>query len=256
MMRRATELTDIVAESDWFVSVLTAVRATGLPSAWTGAGVLRDLVWGRRYGDGFEPGQVRDVDVAFFDPDDLSRRRDVEATAVLREILPDVVWEATNQAAVHTWYSEFFGGPPVAPLRSTAEGVATWPETATAVAVRLVAADPPNTTAAVNVAERADTVTGVGVAGGTDTVTAVALAGGADAVTAVAFAGGADAVTAAAVPVVAAQRLEICAPWGLDDLLDGVWRHNPRRITVPLSRARLARQQPSRRWPGVRAIDP
>src|SRR5687768_9759578 len=136
MVRRAAELTEIVRECDWLVSVLTAVRAAGLPSAWTGAGVLRDLVWGRRYGDGFAPGQVRDVDVAFFDPDDLSRRRDAEATAVLGEILPDVGWEATNQAAVHTWYSEFFGGPPVAPLRSTAEGVATWPETATAVAVR------------------------------------------------------------------------------------------------------------------------
>ncbi|RSM48894.1 hypothetical protein DMB66_45780 [Actinoplanes sp. ATCC 53533] len=74
-----------------------------------------------------------------------------------------------------------------------------------------------------------------------------------DAVTAAAVAGGADAV---AVPVVAAQRLEVCAPCGLDDLLDGIWRHNPRRITVPLSRARLARQQPSRRWPGIRVIDP
>jgi hypothetical protein len=244
MVRRAAELTEIVRECDWFVSVLTAVRAAGLPSAWTGAGVLRDLVWGRRYGDGFAPGQVRDVDVAFFDPDDLSRRRDAEATAVLGEILPDVGWEATNQAAVHTWYSEFFGGPPVAPLRSTAEGVATWPETATAVAVRLVAAEPP------------DSATAVAVAGGADAATAAADAAGADISTAVAVAGGADAVTVAAVPNVAAQRLEVCAPCGLDDLLDGVWRHNPRRITVPLSRARLARQQPSRRWPGIRVIDP
>ncbi|WP_233625314.1 nucleotidyltransferase family protein [Actinoplanes sp. ATCC 53533] len=241
MVRRAAELTEIIGECDWFVSVLTAVRAAGLPSAWTGAGVLRDLVWGRRYGDGFAPGQVRDVDVAFFDPEDLSRRRDAEATTVLREILPDVVWEATNQAAVHTWYSEFFGGPPVAPLRSTAEGVATWPETATAVAVRLVAAEPPNA------------VSAAAVAGGADTATAAVIAGRMDAVTAAAVAGGADAV---AVPVVAAQRLEVCAPCGLDDLLDGIWRHNPRRITVPLSRARLARQQPSRRWPGIRVIDP
>jgi hypothetical protein len=32
---------------------------------------------------------------------------------------------------------------------------------------------------------------------------------------------------------------------GLDDLLAGVWRHNPTRVDVPFSRARLARQQPA-----------
>lgn len=54
----------------------------------------------------------------------------------LRSALPDVPWEASNQAAVHVWYEQRFGVP-VAPLTSSADAVATWPETATAVAVRL-----------------------------------------------------------------------------------------------------------------------
>jgi len=186
-MTRESELAAIVTASRWFTGMLTAVRAADLPDAWVGAGVLRDLVWG---GAGFDPDAVRDVDVAFFDPDDLDRDR--SATAALHAHRPDIPWEATNQAAVHTWYAEFYAGPEVAPLRSTADGVATWPETATSVAVRL----------------------------------------------------GAD------------DRLEICAPHGLDDLLDGVWRRNPRRISVEQSRLRLARHDPKRRWPAVRVIEP
>ena len=189
---RSPELAEIVRGCAWFAGVLAAVREAGLPDAWTGAGVLRDLVWGSRYGSGFRPAEVRDVDVAFFDPDDLSRQRDQAATDLLLSGRPDVPWEATNQAAVHTWYHETFRTDPVAPLTSTADGVATWPETATSVAVRL------------------------GPDGG----------------------------------------LEVCAPHGLDDLLDGIWRRNPRRVSVESSRARLARHDPARRWPAVRVIAP
>ncbi len=127
----------IIRSSAWLMGVLRAVRQAGLPDAWVGAGVLRDLVWGELYGPGFTPGEVHDVDVAFFDPADKSRRRDEQATARLLAAGPGIPWQARNQAAVHTWYSGKFGGEPVAPLLSVADAVATWPETATAVAVRL-----------------------------------------------------------------------------------------------------------------------
>jgi uncharacterized protein len=86
---------------------------------------------------------ARDVDLAFFDPARLDRARDAEVEAALAARLPGVPWDAKNQAAVHTWYARVFGGQAgqVAPLRSAADGVATWPETATAVAVRLDAHD-------------------------------------------------------------------------------------------------------------------
>jgi uncharacterized protein len=127
----------IIRSSAWLMGVLRAVRQAGLPDAWVGAGVLRDLVWGELYGPGFTPGEVHDVDVAFFDPAEKSRRRDEQATARLLAAGPGIPWQARNQAAVHTWYSGKFGGEPVAPLLSVVDAVATWPETATAVVVRL-----------------------------------------------------------------------------------------------------------------------
>lgn len=186
------ELRELVAGDGWLTRALTVVRDSGLPDAWIGAGVLRDLVWSERYGDGFDPTTVRDVDVVFFDPTRLSRDDDDRATARLAAGWPEPPWEARNQAAVHTWYAAKFGGEPIAPYRSVAEAVATWPEYATAVAVRL----------------RPD------------------------------------------------GELDVCAPYGLTDLLAGVWRHNPARVDVALSRRRLARHRPARRWPRVTVVEP
>jgi uncharacterized protein len=151
--------------------------------------VIRDLVWGQLCG-GFDPDDVADIDVAYFDPDDLSKARDLTAQAALAE-QARLPWEATNQAAVHTWYHTYFGGVPVEPFASVHDAVATWPETATCVAVREVR-----------------------------------------------------------------DGFEVCAPHGLGDLLAGVWRANPVRVTAVISRARLARQQARSWWPAVTVVPP
>jgi uncharacterized protein len=179
----------LLQRNDWLMTALTVVARSGLPDAWIGAGVIRDVVWGQRYGQ-FCAADVKDVDVAFFDPADLGRERDAAAQDALAG-LADLPWEATNQAAVHTWYHEYFGGSRVDPLTCVHDAVATWPETATCVAVRL----------------RAD-------------------------------------------------GIEVCAPHGLADLLGGVWRVNPVRVTPDVSVARLARQRVSARWPGVTVVPP
>lgn len=186
---RAAELAERVLAEPWLMRALDAVAASGLPDAWIGAGAIRDVVWGQLH-SGFDPAGIRDVDVAFFDPGRLSPDDDRAAQAKLAAIA-EFPWEASNQAAVHTWFHGYFGGAPVPPLRSVHDAVATWPETATCVAIR-----------------------------GTP------------------------------------DGIEICAPHDLADLLDGVWRVNPVRVTPETSRARLARQQVEARWPRVRVIPP
>jgi len=130
----AARLAGMLVSEPWIVRALEAVAASGVPAAWIGAGVIRDVVWGQLYGR-FSPDEVRDVDVAYFDSGDLGRQRDQVAQDALNQ-LADLPWEATNQAAVHTWYHHHFGGTPVEPFSSVHDAVATWPETATCIAVR------------------------------------------------------------------------------------------------------------------------
>jgi uncharacterized protein len=132
----ARELVGRVRREPWVLRALAAVTASGLPDAWIGAGVLRDVVWGQLH-DGFDPAAVHDIDVAFLDAGDLGRGRDQAAQRLL-ESLAGLPWEATNQAAVHTWYDSYFGGPPVEAFATVHDAVATWPETASCVAVRPV----------------------------------------------------------------------------------------------------------------------
>ena len=52
------------------------------------------------------------------------------------------------------------------------------------------------------------------------------------------------------------DRIDVCAPHGLDDLVRGIWRRNPARVTVEHSRERLARQRIRQRWPKIKVIPP
>jgi len=83
-----------------------------------------------------EPAMPRDIDVGYFDPGDLTPARDNAVAAQLRERAPHLPWDAKNQAAVHLWYPQRFGIA-VPPFRNTAEAIATFPETASCVGLRL-----------------------------------------------------------------------------------------------------------------------
>lgn len=134
-MKHEPELIAIVRHTPWLMRVLAAVRSLDLPEGAVGAGAVRTAVWNHLHGFTETPA-LRDVDVAYFDPRDLSKARDDAYLARLQDLEPDFPWEITNQAAIHQWLTNASGAP-VPPFQSLEQAVATWPETATCVAVRL-----------------------------------------------------------------------------------------------------------------------
>ena len=100
-----------------------------------GAGAVRNLVWDALHGHS-TPSALADIDVAHFDACDLSSERDALLQQRLHDLAPSLPWEVTNQAGVHLWFEQHFGHA-VAPLESLEDAVASWPEFATCVGLRL-----------------------------------------------------------------------------------------------------------------------
>ncbi len=130
-------LAGIVRDTPWLYRALVAARSLHLPEWCIGAGAVRNAAWDALHGYRV-PTTPGDIDVAYFDLDDISQEHDHGLQRQLALLEPDLPWEVTNQAGVHRWFEQCFGHP-VEPLGSLEEAVASWPETATSIAVTLTA---------------------------------------------------------------------------------------------------------------------
>lgn len=131
-MQESLEVPDIVRliqADEWRMRALEAVFMLGLPDCWIGAGFVRNAVWDALHG--YEKSRpLNDVDVLYFDPQELTHEVERRHEGRLAREMPGVPWSVRNQARMHTENGD-------APYRSVADAMRYWPETATAVAVRL-----------------------------------------------------------------------------------------------------------------------
>jgi len=113
------------------MAALSAVADLALPDGWIGAGFVRDAVWNHLHGlSGALP--AGDTDVLWFDTEAADEAVDRALEERLRAALPCFDWSVKNQARMHARNGD-------APYVSVADAMTHWPETATAVAARLVA---------------------------------------------------------------------------------------------------------------------
>jgi len=125
----------IVRASPWLLRVLETIRSLGLPDWYLAAGAIRNTVWDALH-DSISLQPHSDLDVIYFGPADIRN----EAEDILRATLPGYIWEVTNQATVHRWQCKATGCD-IPAYASIAAAMASWPETATAVGVRLTHRD-------------------------------------------------------------------------------------------------------------------
>jgi hypothetical protein len=107
-----------------------------LPDAGVAAGCIAQTVWNLAFGKPPEFG-IKDVDLVYFDAQDQSREAEANKELRLQNLfrqLP-IKLDVKNEARVHLWYESAFGYP-IASYSSTAEAIATFPTTATAIGVR------------------------------------------------------------------------------------------------------------------------
>jgi uncharacterized protein len=112
------------------ISALRAVAALDLPDCWIAAGAVRNAVWDLRSGF-ITPTPLNDVDVIWFGQnlDTASADRCIER--MLSRRLREIGWSVKNQARMHLRHGH-------RRYAGCLDAMNYWPETATAVAVRLL----------------------------------------------------------------------------------------------------------------------
>ncbi len=120
---------DLIAliESDVrIMDLLRAVRSIGLGEWCIAAGTIRNKVWDDLHSY-TEPTLPSDIDVLFFDAERTTPDFEAEIEAQLSLVVPNVRWEAVNQAVIHSYTGD------LAPYVSIEDAMSRWADLVTAV---------------------------------------------------------------------------------------------------------------------------
>ena len=132
-MNLTAQLQTLIASDPQRLRILQQVRELDLPDCWVAAGFVRSAVWDHLPQRTPSP-LPEDIDVIWFDRSQTAPARDAELETILRHKDESLQWSVKNQARMHLRNGD-------APYASATEAMRHWPETATAVAVRLDAHD-------------------------------------------------------------------------------------------------------------------
>jgi hypothetical protein len=126
---RLLELQALLATDRARMCILDIVAGLGLPDCWVAAGFVRNAVWDHLHGYPASP-PPGDIDVIWHDRNAIDPALDRRLEARLRARDASLDWSVKNQARMHLRNDD-------APYASATDAMRHWPETATAVGVRL-----------------------------------------------------------------------------------------------------------------------
>ncbi|MNJ44602.1 hypothetical protein D3C77_396580 [compost metagenome] len=127
------QLKQMIVKCEPLLCDLRTIRRLNLPECYIAAGYIRSYVWDVLHGYGFRS-RHDDMDVVYFDKRHCSESQDLALQSRLIEETGNERWSVKNQARMHVRNG-------AAPYTSTYDAMSRWPETATAVGVRLNADD-------------------------------------------------------------------------------------------------------------------
>jgi len=111
------------------MDVIKQAANLNLPDWWICAGFIRSKVWDVQFGKN-ERTLLDDIDVIYYDSEFVEERIEKTFEEQLRNRIPGPRWSVKNQARMHVLDG-------VRPYRSSVDGIANFPETATALGVKM-----------------------------------------------------------------------------------------------------------------------
>jgi uncharacterized protein len=129
MIKNEADIVKLIEEDCWMMNLLTAVKTLQLSDWWICAGFVRSKIW-----DTLHNFQTRtplpDIDVIYFDPTNTNEAEEKNLENRLKSLMPEIPWSVKNQARMHVLNN-------MPPYTSSVDGISKFPETVTALGVKL-----------------------------------------------------------------------------------------------------------------------
>lgn len=129
MIRTKGDIIQVIKKDEYMMEVLETTEKLGLNDYWICAGFVRNKVWDVIFNVRSRT-LYNDVDVVYFDAQDIRSESEKEFESYLKNWMPDTPFEVVNQARI-------YHNHPGIDVRCAEDGIKHFPETPTAVGVRL-----------------------------------------------------------------------------------------------------------------------
>lgn len=138
-MNHEEEFLRILFKQNNLHEILEKIGSQNLNNWYVGAGAIAQIIWNHFHSFESYYG-IKDVDVIYFDDQDLTDTEEEVRETKLQQALNNVPlqFDLTNEARVHLWYEQKFGKQ-IAPYTSSEDAISTWPTTASAIGITLKA---------------------------------------------------------------------------------------------------------------------
>lgn len=129
MLETREAVLQCIRQDAWMMEILKNAQTLELPDWWICAGFVRSKIWDQLH-DFSVHTPLADIDVIYFDQSDPNEQIEKEYEKRLAELSPHLPWSVKNQARMHQVSK-------MSPYTSSVDGMAKFPETATALGVKL-----------------------------------------------------------------------------------------------------------------------
>lgn len=119
----------LIKNDRWMMDILITAKALNLPDWWICAGFVRSKIWDALHGFS-ERTPISDIDVIYFDPTSIDELEEKRLEEKLISLMPNIPWSVKNEARMHLISN-------VPPYSSSVDAISKFPETATALGVKL-----------------------------------------------------------------------------------------------------------------------
>lgn len=128
-IKNKEDIIALIKEDKWMMEILKTAKSLNLPDWWVCAGFVRSKIWDILHGFS-ERTTLPDVDVVYYAPSNINEAEEKELEKCLKALYPNAPWSVKNQARMHMINN-------LPPYTSSTDAISKFPETVTALGVKI-----------------------------------------------------------------------------------------------------------------------